>query len=347
MKKIDERDTMFARMSYEKNSDCYNDYYKRNEHLKEKDDLIKEMPNICSEGTVFYDEIFSKVANANFELLSNLRHLSNIKAKEEKVNIPPLKATNIIKNLCTKYGALDCSIVELKDYHYYSHRGRHPENYGEKITENIKHKYAIIFTLKMDKDIMNMSPRTPVVIESSKAYVDGAIIGLQLGQYISYLGFDSFVQMDANYLINLTRVANDSSLGEVGRNGLLITKNNGCAVRLGAVTTNMPLIPCENKNYGIKDKLCKNCDLCSLTCPPKAINNSSDENNWGTDQVKCYERWRMFGTDCGICISSCPVTQGIDFSLLDTNDGYKKILENHKNKYNTRNYIIEDPSWFK
>lgn len=103
MKKIDERDTMFARMSYEKNSDCYNDYYKRNEHLKEKDDLIKEMPNICSEGTVFYDEIFSKVANANFELLSNLRHLSNIKAKEEKVNIPPLKATNIIKNLCTKY----------------------------------------------------------------------------------------------------------------------------------------------------------------------------------------------------------------------------------------------------
>lgn len=34
MKRIDERDTMFARMSYKKGSKAYEDYYRRNPNKK-------------------------------------------------------------------------------------------------------------------------------------------------------------------------------------------------------------------------------------------------------------------------------------------------------------------------
>ncbi len=350
-KKIDERDTMFARMKYVEGSKEYKDYYLRNKHLKEIDDNLRSKGGIGADDTVFYNEGVSEAINSNFKLLNDIKHLSKIERGSEKIEINEKRVTNIIKGLCKTYGALDVSVVELKDEHYYSHRGR-DEFYGDEITENMKHKYGIVFTVQMEKEMINTAPRTPATLQSSKSYVDLSIIGLQIGYYISSLGYDSFVNMDANYLLNVVRVANDSPLGEVGRNNLLITPKNGASVRIGVVATNIPLVIDKNKTYGIKEHMCSICNLCGVTCPSKSIDLSDDENKWSINQETCYERWMMFGTDCGICISSCPLTQGIkgderdEKSKLDKKY-YEKILLEHKNKYGTRNYIKEDPKWMK
>ena len=46
MKRVDERDTMFARMSYDVGSNEYKDYYKRNPKKKVIDDEIRKKPNV-------------------------------------------------------------------------------------------------------------------------------------------------------------------------------------------------------------------------------------------------------------------------------------------------------------
>jgi len=63
---------------------------------------------------------------------------------------------------------------------------------------------------------------------------------------------------------------------------------------------------------------CDHCQLCAKTCPGKAISkedsvriNDSNELGWGIVQEDCYRVWRRLGTDCGVCLSSCPFSQGL------------------------------------
>lgn len=51
------------------------------------------------------------------------------------------------------------------------------------------------------------------------------------------------------------------------------------------------------------------------------------------------------GTSCGICMSSCPFSQGVDEKLVskmkDNLSVMNEILEKHNEKYGKRNYIKE------
>ncbi len=126
--------------------------------------------------------------------------------------------------------------------------------------------------------------------------------------------------MDGNYLVVLPTLARDAGLGEIGRNGLLISKKYGPAVRLGAVTTDMPLKPDEGLNLDVAS-FCEICNMCSSKCPMQAIPKGKreiieGELRWKIDQEKCYSFWRKIGTDCGLCIKNCPFGQGIDIMDL-------------------------------
>ncbi|MDV9812761.1 hypothetical protein RHG56_18740 [Clostridioides difficile] len=75
MKRVDERNTMFARANYKKDSTAYNDYYKKNPDKKEIDDSIRNRPNLCSEGTMTYNELNSPMASSAFDFLSDIKSL--------------------------------------------------------------------------------------------------------------------------------------------------------------------------------------------------------------------------------------------------------------------------------
>ncbi|HEY5588554.1 MAG TPA: hypothetical protein VIK86_06330 [Candidatus Paceibacterota bacterium] len=45
MRKLNEKDTIFARMNYKEGSKIYKDYYSNNPHLKEVDDSLRSLPN--------------------------------------------------------------------------------------------------------------------------------------------------------------------------------------------------------------------------------------------------------------------------------------------------------------
>ena len=354
MRRVDERDTMFARAHYEKGSMAYNDYYAKNPDKKDIDDSFRTRPGLLEEGTTTYNKLNSPIAGSAFAFLNDIKHLCDGPVSLNKVESNSKTFTKKIKGIATMYGACMVGITNLEEKHIYTHRGRHDENYGEEIKLN--HKYAIVFGCEMDKDMINRSPMISEVIETSKSYVNCSIIGMILSYYIRSLGYEARNHVDSNYLVIPALIAEDAGLGQIGRNGILTNKDYGSRFKLGVVTTNLPLDIDDKVDFGLED-FCKVCKKCALTCPSQSLSreNKFDKDgnfNWSVDVESCYTKWRYLGTDCGMCISVCPFSQELD-SIKNCNSFKKNglaitaALEEYKNKFGTRVFVPGNPSWLR
>lgn len=342
MKRIDERDTMFARMAWSKESRAYREYYEMRPERKEADDELRALPNLSEEGTATYHPVNSKISDAVFRYLGDIKPLVEGEVSSVKQEIDPETATRRIKELALKFGADLVGITKLEDKHFYSHRGRMEEKFGEVI--DCKHKYAIAFAVQMDKEFLNRAPQLEVTIETVSGYLSAANTGMVVSYFLREIGYDARNHMDGNYLIIAPVVAEDAGLGQIGRMDILITKEYGPCVRLGVVTTDLELIPDEKDDFGLM-KFCEICNKCSVTCPGRAISSETikstgDIGRWQTDQYKCYRMWRSIGTDCGVCISTCPFTQGVPLDMTnqmkDNVEMMKMILERDKKLFGIR-----------
>jgi epoxyqueuosine reductase QueG len=99
-----------------------------------------------------------------------------------------------------------------------------------------------------------------------------------------------------------------SGFGELGKHGSIINREFGSAIRLSAVTTDMPLIVDTPDHFGADD-YCTRCRACSNACPPGAIFNEKQmvrgEVKWYVDFDKCIP---YFGEalGCALCLPRCP-----------------------------------------
>ena len=229
MKRTDERDVIFSRMNYKSGSPAYEDYYARHPEHKDTDDEIRSLPEMGSEGTIFYDRINTHIVNSAFRFLSDGKGLAGGTPNAQRTEVTPDMITRRIKGLARYYGAKLVGITQMKESHYYSHRGREEEDYGYRITD--MHRYGIAFAVEMDRDLIHTAPRLPESIAVTKGYIDAAVIGMVLSYFIRELGYPARNHMDGNYLVVAPLVAQDAGLGEIGRSGLLITKT--CAQGFG------------------------------------------------------------------------------------------------------------------
>lgn len=219
------------------------------------------------------------------------------------------KITEFIKKTAKDYGADLVGIATLSPEHFYSHRGRKEESYGEAAERD--HQYAIVFAVEMDSKKIDLAPAVEESIETSRIYVKTSIVGMILAYYLRSLGYEARNHMDANYLLPLPTLAEEAGLGEMGRIGFLVTKEYGPKVRLGAVTTNLELIADEKQELGIRE-YCETCHLCEKACLGHAIASGNsleddDRHYWLSNGEKCYEVWKRIGTDCGVCMKVCPL----------------------------------------
>ena len=75
--------------------------------------------------------------------------------------------------------------------------------------------------------------------------------------------------------------------------------------------------PCyvfEMKDGAVKEAFCEICRKCAESCPSRSIPTggrptSRGFSHWSIDQESCYTFWRRIGTDCAVCIRSCPFTK--------------------------------------
>jgi reductive dehalogenase len=113
----------------------------------------------------------------------------------------------------------------------------------------------------------------------------------------------------------------DAGLGELGRNGMLVTPKYGPRVRLAKVFTDMPLVADKPIRFGVEE-FCNVCGKCATTCPGAAIptgdktfeptydavhtSSNPGVKKWYVNTPACHQVWAENGMDCATCIRVCP-----------------------------------------
>jgi ferredoxin len=307
--RFDERDVMFARARLIPGSPEYEAYYAMRPEKQAGDDKIRTLPGLLSPTAKKANPLAFASATASFSLTEAVREEVDGPVAPVRFKFTAAQMTSYIKGLARYYGAYTVGITELQPYHIYSHIGRGSGDYGAPIT--LDHHYAIAFTVEMDHTMMGPAPDATVVMESARQYVEAAKIALQLGYLIRSLGYTTRAHIDGNYRVIAPLVARDAGLGEIGRMGLLMTPELGPRVRLGVVTTDLPLIPDQRSDDTSVIDFCRLCKKCAETCPSQSIPLGDREEidgalRWRIDPDSCFHYWNVIGTDCGLCMAVCP-----------------------------------------
>jgi ferredoxin len=319
VKQWDQRDIVFARSDlfhfFGEDSPQFQAYYRAHPEHLEYDSKVNKMPGLGRTGGVD-----APMFSTQFAMLARLGSEDVVDGEPApgRAAIPPARAAYKVKTLARFLGADLVKIGPLRQEWVYSHVARSRgdsagfQPWGTPIDLR-HHTHAIALGLRMDYDLIQHAPDFPVLLATAKGYSVGAWVSVQLAHYIRALGYAARAHHFRNYQVICAPVAADCGLGELARAGFLLTKEFGLAVRLAIVTTDMPLAHDAPVDLGIQS-FCEVCKVCAENCPIGAIPTgdkveSNGLKKWKLDEEKCYRYWHAAGTDCGICMSSCPWTK--------------------------------------
>jgi hypothetical protein len=313
--RVDERDTMFARAARRPGSEQYDEYYSRHPELKKTDDRIRKMPALLEPGSRHYHPEITEEAKQFF---LDLREITADGTAVEEWSGRIRSSTNpdsAIREMVSALGAVAVGCAPLDEMFLYSHKGRFEHDYGDAI--DLGHPSAIVFLVEMDFEAMRHAPRAQVLRESARQYYRAASISRTVVAVLEKLGMSAKDHYYMHYDAILPALAVRAGLGELGRLNILIADRYGCRVRIGAVSTDMPLKHDSPVSLGA-DHFCSICKKCAECCPSRALSAGEKEEvlgvrKWPTNVERCYSYWRAVGTDCAICMSVCPFSHKNDW----------------------------------
>lgn len=225
----------------------------------------------------------------------------------------PALMSERVKQVARFYGANLVGITTIDPRWVYS-------NFFEPVTGNagpnrVDYKYAIVMGVEMDWQGINASPRESASAATALIYSRIAELAASLAKYIRSLGYPAIPC--GNDTTQSIPLAIDAGLGELGRNGLLLTPEYGPRQRLCKVLTDLPLSPDQPIDFGIQE-FCESCHACASACPVNAIrfedrtteqtsvSNRPGIRRWPVDVARCYMFWQENGCDCSNCVAACP-----------------------------------------
>lgn len=102
-----------------------------------------------------------------------------------------------------------------------------------------------------------------------------------------------------------------AGLGELGRQGLLITPEYGPNLRLFTIITDYPFTVGQPLVFGVAD-YCETCQRCINECPAKALTEGHRRPGlyqWPVNRQACFDNWLQKRDPCRKCIEICPYTR--------------------------------------
>ncbi len=175
----------------------------------------------------------------------------------------------------------------------------------------IKYLYdnGIVLGMEMDYNAIETAPGPRAGLEAQRIYAELGIATNKLADFIRSKGYRAIACHPLGGPILYPAMAVKAGLGEIGRQGLLISKEYGPRQRLSMISINAaPLPELVNENFKISE-YCQKCRKCSVVCPTKAIYDEPIVNENGTitriDSEKCFSQFYET-TGCSICIETCP-----------------------------------------
>ncbi len=226
----------------------------------------------------------------------------------------PQRMSAIIKEVARFLDADLVGICRLHQDWVFTHRGLridfHKGTAGEPI--HLRHQWAISVAVSMEYAHYRNSPNFIDNAATGKGYLNVAKVAVSLAAWIREIGWPAKAHFFIDEEVLHIPIAVEAGLGELARNGNLITKRYGPRVRLATVTTDLPLEPDPPVDIGVQ-KMCSDCDKCARNCPaqaspsgPKAVVKNVER--WDVDNVKCMKFWtanRSRFNDCSRCFTTC------------------------------------------
>jgi len=168
---------------------------------------------------------------------------------------------------------------------------------------------AIVLGMEMNFDAIETAPEAPAGLEALRIYAELGIATNRLADYIRSRGYGAIACHPLGGPILYPAMAVKANMGEIGRQGLLITKKFGPRQRLSMIATNAsPLPEITDEGNEISD-YCDKCGTCIKMCPVNAILEEPIVHENGTisriDAEKCFECFYE-NVGCSICIKVCP-----------------------------------------
>ena len=311
-RRFDQRKTIFGRILLDKKAEFYRrgmyDQIERIVKGKKRGDTRIDYARMLGAWTV-YDYFHGAFSTRKLSQANNIMKKPILK----RYRADPEKMTLEIKRTARYYGAALVGICQIDHRWVYTHN-----LLGKRIRFPKDIKFAIVMAIAMDPKRIKTSPQFGAAIETALGYSKMAFCIACLAEFIRYLGYRAIPA--GNDLGLSIPLAIDAGLGELGRNGLLITPRYGPCIRLCKVFTNLPLIPDKPIKFGVTD-YCRKCRRCAESCEvgaiqkgpepsfkPVCISNNPGVLKWAVDHERCYQYWTEIGADCSTCISVCPYT---------------------------------------
>lgn len=232
------------------------------------------------------------------------------------------KTTEDIKKVARLFGASLVGITKLDENWLYSHSYNTTTNEVKELDFPVNCKYAIVIAFAMDYEMVKTSPAWLAQSTEGIEYSRMPFTASMLAQFIRGLGYKA-IPGGNDTAINIP-LAIDAGLGELGRNGLLITRRFGPRVRLARVFTDLSLKADKPVELGIT-RFCQTCGKCTVHCPSQAImdgERTTEGHNistsvgvlkWPVNAEKCFSFWVRNEGSCMNCIRVCPFNKAPGF----------------------------------
>ena len=220
-----------------------------------------------------------------------------------------------MKKAAVFLGASDVGICKVDSRWVYSHRF-HPYKKEHTPIEGIAEEFehAIVMLHEMNYQLIRTSPTYGEFAASGKGYSEMAYVASSVSHFIRDLGYRA-VPCGNDTALSIP-MAVDAGLGQLGRNGLLISPRFGPRVRISKVFTDLPLVPDKPMDIGARE-MCEVCGKCAESCPGQAISKGEPtyegptiSNNhglykWYINPERCFQFWSKNKGSCGNCIRVC------------------------------------------
>ena len=316
VERFDEKNTVFSRVGWDTN---YQIKVQEATAKAPSDDWNTFEGRALVAGAIYVDDTAGSFHGYYSGYFGHIRNYGGLYNWDDPVNsiqypVPdPVWMSERIKEVARFYGANLVGICKVNPNWVYS-------SYYELITGNygkleIPYRYAIVMGIEMDWKTINTSPKAEASAATALAYSRMSELSASVAKYIRALGYPAIPC--GNDSAQSIPLAIDAGLGELGRNGLLLTPEYGPRQRICKVFTSLPLQVDQPIDFGA-GRFCEKCRACAKSCPVDAIlkgdrttkqtsiSNRPGILRWPVDVAKCYLFWQENGIDCSNCIASCP-----------------------------------------
>ena len=191
---------------------------------------------------------------------------------------------------------------------------------------DVPHEFVIVACVAEDFEKVVLGANA-VEEEAMRVYAKCTEIATALAAYVRELGYPARAHHNGASEVQAIPIFYQVGFGELGRHGSLINEKYGASFRPGFVTTDLPMVEDQPREFGVQD-FCMNCNVCQLNCPGNAIPQDHvmtlGIKRWLIDLEKCYPYSRLRDEYCHLCVDVCP------YNVKSHPETYKAFMKERK-----------------